>query len=173
MSLSLLFPFLLFLFCPAAPLGNGVAFAGQWGLAVSGAARPAMAFLAEATPSAEALGSSAQVGYWWVVAAIAVINLVVLIRPQPALHRQFADREETKEAMRDATAAMKELGEKFERYSTDHYNSRRRMHSRINALENGLAFIVGKMTRDKDPDADRLQSLLTKAAPHAEDSHHD
>ncbi len=115
---------------------------------------------AEAEP--QQIGTALVVALFLVNGLTGILSVIAFFRPAPALHKQFADREETHDDIAEIKGMVKETNEKLSAWSSDHYAGRRRMYGRINVLENALSFLTGKMARENDPDAKRLEALLAR-----------
>ena len=93
---------------------------------------------------------------------VGVFAVAAFLKPQPALHKQFADRENTDKLLDQIFSELKELNK-------SHSDSRRLMYKRINAHSNALHFLAGRLSGKGDPDAIRLREILK----HAEELDHD
>ncbi len=155
--------FVLFVYARSVVASGNAPALAQEGMKVGapafGAARALRGFNAGAL-LADALVDAKDVGTSWIIAVLilqgvtGVIAVIAFFRPQPALHKQFADREETRDVLH-------EISEKLDRAFRENAKARSRMYSRLNALENALSFITGKMERSGDPDAKRIEALLS------------
>lgn len=70
-------------------------------------------------------------------------------------------RDERKEDVVEMKATLKEIKMQLEGVSGELTRDLSWLIRRVNTLENGMTFLAGKMERDGDPDAERLQRLIS------------
>lgn len=133
-------------------LGLGIAPA-----AVFGAAFPQPAFL-----PLIAQADGGELNKWYLISNIilALILIATAFRPQPALHKQFADKEDTDKKLDAIFGTLEKLDARFENWSVQQSHSRAPIYERLTAAENALSFLAGKFAREGDPDADRLYRII-------------
>lgn len=149
-----LFPFLTFFLISATVMGASP---------VGGPA--ALPFVLAAAEAA----SPSEMGTWLIVLfAVAaglgsVVSLIRLFVPSPALHKQFADRDETKREMESIEKKVDGVLEKLDQMGGKQYDARRRMHRQLNAQGQAIYFMIGRMEAKGDDGAKTLRELLQKA----------
>lgn len=155
--------FLLLLLMFGAATGRG---AGVGALPASGVARAAL-------PLADV--SNADMGSWVIVmfavcAGVgSVAGVVALFRPQPALHKQFAARDDHDRDIKEIKETIGAMRRDFETWSSAHYDARRRMHKKINHLSSAMAYLAGTLEKTEPNTAARLRSLIDKADDEGDD----
>ena len=113
--------------------------------------------------------SNAEVGSWvMVMFAIGsgvggICGLIALFRPQPALHKQFSDKEDTDKKLDALTDAMAEMRKEFTAWSADHYRARGRMHRKIERVANAMSYLAGTIEGHDAKTAARIHDLLNTA----------
>ena len=127
-----------------------------------------MAMILAAATSDE-MGRGFEVAYGLGLGVLLVMNLITFFRPKPALHKQFADRTDMKEALEKLEGKIDGLVSKIEESGSSQYNARRRMHAQLNAHSNALHFIAGRLTGKGDADGQHLRQILRRA----EDAEHE
>lgn len=108
------------------------------------------------------IGSSANIGLWWLGGILVVLQIVAFFRPAPALHKQFADREDHDNDIKEIKNSLKDVNDKFEHWNTSQYDARRRMHKKINHMTSALAYFAGSIEKTQPDTARRMQSMLDK-----------
>jgi uncharacterized protein YukE len=118
-------------------------------------------------PTAQQLGL-------WVLCLAGVLHVVKLVKdilgkgelkPDPlriVQGQRYADHDTTREALGEIKTDIKELGEKWEKWSSDQYKSRAGMHRRLNAMSNVLAYLAGQLAASGDERAQELREMLRK-----------
>jgi len=96
----------------------------------------------------------------------AVLGIISYFRPQPALHKQFADKEDHDKAIEGIEATLKEMRKDFESWSSDHYKGRRRMHRKINHISSALSYLAGTIEHREPKTAERLREMIEAADSH-------
>jgi hypothetical protein len=103
-----------------------------------------------------------------------VIALLALFRPQPALHKQFADKQDTdkkldriSEELEAQTVAInreiKELTGAVQNIGGQQSVLRRPMHKTLNAHSNALYFLAGRLSARGEADGERIKNILSQA----------
>ena len=149
----------------------GMAATGDFGLApVAARLAPMMGFNSSGhLPLAQASANSSEIGEAVtrftpvMILALTVLNLVSYFKPQPALHKQFADKEDTDKELEKIATALEKIQQQISSFGSTNYDARRRMHAEINAHGRALAFIAGKLSGKGDPDGSRLDAILRRS----------
>lgn len=98
-----------------------------------------------------------------------VAGLVALFRPQPALHKQFADKEDTDKKLDEIKEVLAAMRREFEAWSSEHYAARRRLHRKIGHLSGALNYLAGSMSHTAPQVAERLREIVRQADDEADD----
>jgi biopolymer transport protein ExbB/TolQ len=98
----------------------------------------------------------------WVTLAMGLVIVIGFFKPAPALHKQFADKEDTSERLEKIESKLDTVLEKQEQGSGKQYDARRRMHRQLNSHGNAIYFILGKMETEGDNSAKSVREMLTK-----------
>ena len=85
---------------------------------------------------------------------LALLQIYAIMRPNPALHRQFADKE-----------SLTEIKELLHEQIDNGRKDRRLIYSRLNRHDNALSFIAGRLERKRDHDGQELRKILTPLDP--------
>jgi hypothetical protein len=112
---------------------------------------------------------------WWYLLSqvvLSVVLIVVAFRPQPALHKQFADKEDTDKKLDGISTSLKSLDSKFDGWDIEQARRREALYYRLGAVENALSYMAGKLAREGDPDADRLRRILESGMKDAQQATH-
>jgi hypothetical protein len=80
---------------------------------------------------------------------LALLQIYAIMRPNPALHEQFAGKKEIQE-IKTLLLLEQENGRE----------DRRQIYHRLNKCENGLSFIAGRLERKRDTDGGKLRQIL-------------
>ena len=92
---------------------------------------------------------------WYLVSQVvlAVLVIVGFFKPQPALHKQFADKEETGELIAKLFELVEKLDDKIDREikdaSRDGNQSRRALHNKVNGISCALWELSGRFPEMK------------------------
>ncbi len=127
----------------------------------------AAATLAELSPAE--IGASANAGLYWMGALLVFLQVASFFRPQPALHKQFADKEDTDKKLDEIKKVMEAMEKTFSDWSSDHYDARRRMHRKINHLGSALSYLAGTIESRDPKTAQRLKDILDAADQESDD----
>jgi hypothetical protein len=89
---------------------------------------------------------------------LALLQIYAILRPSPALHKQFAD----KDAMEKSLAHIEEM---LTNQAKDGRDDRRTIYNRLARHSNALSFIAGRLERKRDSDGDKLRKILHTEEP--------
>ena len=142
------------LFIVATGLGTLPTVLGPW-------AAPLLADAA--SPTNEQFGGWIMVLFVLCNGLVAILTIVAFFKPQPALHRQFAAREDHDKDVKEIKESVAAMRKDFEGWSTSHYEARRRMHRKINHISSAMAYLAGSMENTQPAMAARLRALIDKA----------
>jgi hypothetical protein len=79
--------------------------------------------------------------------------------PRPA--DAYVAKDDFKETVGEFTDRIQEAVEKIEKFSSDNYEARRRMHKKINGQQNALNYLAGTLSRDgRSHEAKHIQALI-------------
>jgi hypothetical protein len=99
----------------------------------------------------------------WVTIGMGLVIIIAFFKPAPALHKQFADKEDTDSRLDKIDTKVDGVLEKLEQMSGKQYDARRRMHRQVNAHGHAIFFMLGKMEQAGDQSAKSVREMLTKS----------
>lgn len=98
----------------------------------------------------------------WVSIGMGIVIIIGFFKPAPALHKQFADKEDTDARLEKIDKKLDTVLEKQEQGSGKQYDARRRMHRQLNSHGHAIYFMLGKMEQAGDHSAKTVREMLTK-----------
>ena len=112
--------------------------------------------------------SASSVG-WLVLTAAAALTVVKLamdlwkehFREAPRPADTYVAKIDFKDTVAEFADRLEEAVSKIEKFSSDNYEARRRMHKKINGQQNALNYLAGTLSRDgRSHEAKHIQALI-------------
>lgn len=94
---------------------------------------------------------------------VAILVVANFLRPQPALHKQFADKIDTDKKLDKIDKNLESITSQITGFTESQSLARRPIYATLHAHGNALYFIAGKLTADGNKDGEHIKKILERA----------